>query len=43
VARNREAFGKKLIELPLMRRQLLKLMLPAEAARSVLFFVAKEN
>ena len=42
VARNREAFGKKLIELPLMRRQLLKLMLPAEAARSVLFFVSKE-
>jgi acyl-CoA dehydrogenase len=42
VARNREAFGTKLIELPLMRRQLLKLMLPAEAARSVLFFAAKE-
>jgi len=42
VARNREAFGTKLIELPLMRRQLLKLMLPAEAARSVLFFVSKE-
>jgi acyl-CoA dehydrogenase len=42
VARNREAFGRKLIELPLMRRQLLKLMLPAEAARSVLFFVSKE-
>jgi acyl-CoA dehydrogenase len=42
VARNREAFGKKLIELPLMRRQLLKLMLPAEAARSVLFFISKE-
>jgi hypothetical protein len=42
VARNREAFGKKLIELPLMRRQLLKLMLPAEAARSFLFFTAFE-
>ena len=42
VARNREAFGKKLIELPLMRRQLLKLMLPAEAARSVLFFISAE-
>jgi hypothetical protein len=42
VARNREAFGRKLIELPLMRRQLLKLMLPAEAARSVLFFTAAE-
>jgi alkylation response protein AidB-like acyl-CoA dehydrogenase len=42
VARNRKAFGKPLIELPLMRRQLLKLMLPAEAARSVLFFTAEE-
>ncbi len=42
VARNRIAFGKPLIELPLMRRQLLKLMLPAEAARSVLFYASKE-
>jgi alkylation response protein AidB-like acyl-CoA dehydrogenase len=42
VARRRRAFGKPLIELPLMRRQLLKLMLPAEAARSVLFFISKE-
>ena len=42
VARNREAFGTKLVELPLMRRQLLKLMLPAEAARSVLFYVSGE-
>ncbi len=42
VARNRIAFGKPLIELPLMRRQLLKLMLPTEAARSVLFFTARE-
>jgi alkylation response protein AidB-like acyl-CoA dehydrogenase len=42
VARRRRAFGKPLIELPLMRRQLLKLMLPAEAARSVLFFIAQD-
>ncbi|HEX5093929.1 MAG TPA: acyl-CoA dehydrogenase family protein, partial [Burkholderiales bacterium] len=35
VARRRVAFGKPLIELPLMRRQLLKLMVPTEAARSV--------
>ena len=42
VARNREVFGRKLIDLPLMRRQLLKLMLPAEAARSVLMFTAIE-
>jgi alkylation response protein AidB-like acyl-CoA dehydrogenase len=42
VARHRMAFGNPLIELPLMRRQLLKLMLPTEAARSVLFFTADE-
>lgn len=42
VARRRQAFGKALIDLPLMRRQLLKLMLPAEAARSVLFFISGE-
>ena len=42
VARRREAFGKPLIELPLMRRQLLKLMLPTEAARSILFFASTE-
>ena len=42
VARQREAFGRRLIELPLMRRQLLKLMVPAEAARSVLFYTATE-
>lgn len=42
VARHRIAFGRRLIELPLMRRQLLKLMLPAEAARSVMFYAALE-
>ena len=42
VARNREAFGEPLEKLPLMRRQLLKLMLPAEAARSMLFFISGE-
>ena len=42
VAHRREAFGKPLFELPLMRRQLLKLMLPTEAARSVLFFTSRE-
>ena len=41
VARNREAFGKKLIELPLMRRQLMKLLLPAEQARSMVFQTAE--
>jgi alkylation response protein AidB-like acyl-CoA dehydrogenase len=42
VARRRAAFGKPLIELPLMRRQLLKLMLPAEAARSMMFYTANQ-
>ena len=37
IARNRLAFGQRLIELPLMRRQLLKLLLPAEQARSMVF------
>ena len=42
VARNREAFGDQLEKLPLMRRQLLKLMLPTEAARSILLFTSQE-
>jgi acyl-CoA dehydrogenase len=42
VARRRIAFGKPLIELPLMRRQLLKLMVPTEAARSVMLYTAAE-
>ena len=42
VARRRIAFGKPLIELPLMRRQLLKLMVPTEAARSVMLYTAVE-
>lgn len=42
VARHRQAFGRPLVQLPLMQRQLLKLMLPAEAARSVLFFTAEQ-
>ena len=33
VARNRIAFGRRLIDLPLMRRQLLKILLAAESAR----------
>jgi alkylation response protein AidB-like acyl-CoA dehydrogenase len=39
-ARHRVAFGRRLIEMPLMRRQLLKLMLPTEAARSVMLYTA---
>jgi hypothetical protein len=40
VARHREAFGRKLIEMPLMQRQLLKLRLPAEQARTMVFQTA---
>ena len=40
IARQRKAFGKPLIELPLMRRQLVKMMLPAEQARSMVFQTA---
>jgi len=41
VARHRRAFGKRLIELPLMRRQLAKLLLPTEQARTMLFQTAE--
>lgn len=40
VAQHRVAFGKRLIEMPLMRRQLTKMILPAEQARSMLFQTA---
>ncbi|VVE00064.1 Putative acyl-CoA dehydrogenase AidB [Pandoraea eparura] len=40
VARHRSAFGRKLIEMPLMQRQLLKIMLPAEQARSMFMQIA---
>lgn len=41
IARNRQAFGKKLIALPLMRRQLMKLLLPSEQARTMVFQTAE--
>ncbi len=34
IAKNRTAFGKSLIDLPLMRRQLIKMMVTAEQGRS---------
>ena len=40
VALGRSAFGKRLIELPLVRRQLIKMILPTEAALSVALFTA---
>lgn len=41
VAERRRAFGRRLIELPLMRRQLLKLLLPSEQALSMMLFTAE--
>lgn len=40
VARNRVAFGKTIVDHPLMRRQLMKIMLPTEQALSVALFAA---
>ena len=40
IARNRRAFGRHLIEMPLMQRQLLKMMLPTEQARSMFMQIA---
>jgi Acyl-CoA dehydrogenase, C-terminal domain len=39
-ARHRNAFGRAVIEHPLMRRQLLKLMIPTEQALSALLYAA---
>jgi acyl-CoA dehydrogenase len=41
VATNRIAFGRRLIDMPLMRRQLCKLLLPAEQARAMVFQTAE--
>lgn len=40
VAHHRRAFGRRLIELPLMQRQLLKILVPTEQARSMMFATA---
>lgn len=40
ISRHRKAFGKHLIDMPLMQRQLAKLMLPAEQARTMMFQTA---
>jgi hypothetical protein len=39
-ARNRAAFGKSIIDYPLLRRQLLKITLPAEQSLSMFLFAA---
>ena len=41
IARNREAFGRRLIDLPLMQRQLAKMMVWAEQARTMVFQTAE--
>lgn len=41
IARERRAFGKRLLDMPLMRRQLLKLTLPTEQARTMMFQTAE--
>lgn len=41
IAQRRLAFGKRLIDMPLMRRQLVKLIMPAEQARSMMFQTAE--
>ncbi len=40
IARERRAFGRRLIDMPLMQRQLLKLMLPTEQARTMMLQTA---
>ena len=40
VARHRQAFGRTIIDFPLLRRQLMKIMLPTEQALSVYLFTA---
>lgn len=40
VSEGRVAFGRRLVDMPLMRRQLLKMILPAEQALSVAFYAA---
>ena len=41
VAHRRQAFGRKLAEFPLMRRQLAKMMVWAEQARTMMFLTAE--
>jgi acyl-CoA dehydrogenase len=40
-ARSRRAFGREVVAYPLMRRQLMKLMVPTEQALSMLLFTAE--
>ncbi|MDE0944805.1 MAG: acyl-CoA dehydrogenase family protein [Alphaproteobacteria bacterium] len=42
VARNRIAFGERIIDKPLLRRQLMKLMVPTEQVLSMALFVGRQ-
>jgi len=42
VARNRIAFGERIIDKPLLRRQLMKLMVPTEQVLSMVMFIAQQ-
>lgn len=41
IAKNRQAFGKRLIDMPLMQRQLTKIALTTEQARTMVYQTAK--
>ncbi|MGB0928973.1 MAG: acyl-CoA dehydrogenase family protein [Pikeienuella sp.] len=41
ISKNRTAFGKRLIDLPLMRRQLMKMLVTTEQGRSMVFHTAR--
>ncbi len=41
IAHRRVAFGRRLVEMPLMRRQLLKMVVPMEQARTMMFQTAE--
>jgi acyl-CoA dehydrogenase len=41
IAGERRAFGRRLVDMPLMRRQLIKMVLPAEQARTMVFQTAE--
>ncbi len=40
IARHRKAFGRRLLDMPLMKRQLAKIILPGEQARTMMFQAA---
>lgn len=42
IARHRKAFGHYLIDMPLMQRQLLKIMLPMEQSRSMFMHISRQ-